>query len=153
MDCSRLKQHTAAEPSMSGSAKRKADEANDVSQLVGASRALKKPNTASDASQLAGDIQDLKRRCYWDVIDNQQEAPAKKAKTTASQSSSASQPTDLKVRILFVDAGCIAESLQECLIPDFRHELSADDILDAAEDLEASIIIGSDFPIDHPPME
>ena len=137
MDCSRLKQHTAAEPSMSepskGSAKRKPEAANDVSQLAGASQALKKPNTASDASQLAGDIRDFKRRSYWELIDK--EAPAKKAKTTASQSSSVSQPTDFKVRILFVDAGCIAESLQECLIPDHRPELSADDIPDAAEDL------------------
>ena len=151
MDCSRLKQHTAAEPSMSepskGSAKRKPEAANDVSQLAGASQALKKPNTASDASQLAGDIRDFKKRCYWDLIDY----PARKAKTAASQSSSASQPTDLKVRILFVDAGCIAESLQACLIPDHRPELSADDILGAAEELEASIIIGSDFPIDEAP--
>ena len=114
MDCSRLKQQTAAEPSMSdnmsepskGSAKRKADAANDVSQL-------------------AGDVGLFKRRSYWDLLDN---PPAKKAKTTASQSSGVSQPTDLKVRILFADAGCIAENLKECLIPDHRLELSADDL-------------------------
>ena len=149
-----------SEPSK-GSAKRKPEAANDVSQLAGASQALKKPNTASDASQLAGkvrfrswwellehDMRDFKKRCYWDLIDK--EAPAKKAKTAASQSSSASQPV-WRVRILFVDAGCIAESLQACLIPDHRPELSADDILGAAEELEASIIIGSDFPIDEAP--
>ena len=79
------------------------------------------------------------------------EPAAKRARGSASENISAEdsgvlQPIDLQLRILFADAGCTPSSLEKTLIKDDRVHLQTVDLLNTAEELEASIIIGSAFP-------
>ena len=88
------------------------------------------------------------KRQSSDVSQPAGSASAKKNKTN----SGVSQPAG-KIRILFADGGCIEAGLKKCLIKDARAELTAVEMLETAEDFETSIIIGSDFPEDYPPLD
>ena len=57
------------------------------------------------------------------------------------------QLAEPEVRILFADAGCIHPRLKQALIPDAVKELRLRDLLEAAADHDASIVLGSDFPL------
>ena len=70
---------------------------------------------------------------------------------SSGSSSRVSQPTGYAIRILLVDAGVRQESRK--LVRDARELAEHDDILDAAEDLEAHVIAGTDFPEHYPPRD
>ena len=69
----------------------------------------------------------------------------------SSNDSDVLQHTEFQVRIIFADGGWIAKSIAKTLVKDERESLETADLLETAEVLNCSMIIGSNFPDDEPP--